>query len=170
MNEHTTTPWFKQVWPWIIIAIPLLTIIAGIITYQIAANHPVSMVQDDYFKSGLAINQVLERQTKAKALNISASIKFNPESRLLLVKLSPPIKARQLLLTFSHPTQKKYDTQIILEQLADDEFAAEAPNLTQTNWHIQLVNNTDGWLLKTRWHYPKAKENGSNNQITITAN
>ena len=41
-----TKPWYRQFWPWLLISIPLLTVIAGIITLMIALKHPDQLVVD----------------------------------------------------------------------------------------------------------------------------
>ncbi len=156
MNTNTNSPWFKQIWPWFIISFPLLTVIAGIITYYIAADNPVSLVQDNYFKEGLAINQVIHQQKKAKELNISATLNAEKTSQLLFVTLaSTNINITSLQVIFSHPTQEKLDKQIIFDALGFNEFAAQLPDLPQAKWHVQLIDKNNGWLLKGRWNYPQ---------------
>jgi len=48
MSHHPeitdTKPWYKQFWPWFLISIPLLTVIAGIITLIIALKNPDYLV------------------------------------------------------------------------------------------------------------------------------
>ncbi len=40
-------PWYRQFWPWFIIALPAAAVIAGIITLYLAVSNPVSLVVDD---------------------------------------------------------------------------------------------------------------------------
>ena len=40
-------PWYRQFWPWFIIALPAATIIAGIITFYLALSRPVQLVVGD---------------------------------------------------------------------------------------------------------------------------
>jgi len=37
-------PWYREPWPWVLIAIPLLTIIASAITFYLAVSHPDYLV------------------------------------------------------------------------------------------------------------------------------
>ena len=61
MNNHVENsdikPWYRQFWPWFLISIPLLTVIAGIITLAIALKYPDHLVVDqeqyDEIKAGL---------------------------------------------------------------------------------------------------------------------
>lgn len=164
MSEQQPKSWFKQAWPWFVFSIPVLTVIAGIITYQIAAERPHSMVQDDYFKKGLAINQSLAKQEQAKLLGLNADLQVDKQSQLLSVKLHGQTQAASLQLMFSHPTQEKLDQLVSLSLLSSDEFVAQMPELPQAHWHIRLTDNQQSWLLKDRWHYPEMSH------ITIGAN
>ncbi len=39
-------PWYREPWPWVLIAIPLLTVIASAITFWLAVSHPDYLVLD----------------------------------------------------------------------------------------------------------------------------
>lgn len=45
--HHTVRPWYREPWPWVLIAIPLLTIIASIFTFWLAISHPDYLVLDE---------------------------------------------------------------------------------------------------------------------------
>jgi hypothetical protein len=40
-------PWYREPWPWVLIAIPLLTVIASAITFWLAVSHPDYIVLDE---------------------------------------------------------------------------------------------------------------------------
>ncbi len=42
-----TRPWYKEPWPWVIIAIPLLTVIASGFTFYLAVSNPDYLVVDE---------------------------------------------------------------------------------------------------------------------------
>ena len=50
-------PWYRQFWPWFLIALPATVVVAGLTTWWIAAHKADSLVVDDYYKEGLAINR-----------------------------------------------------------------------------------------------------------------
>ena len=39
-------PWYRQFWPWFIIALPASAVIASIITFWLAVSHPDQLVVD----------------------------------------------------------------------------------------------------------------------------
>ncbi len=40
-------PWYRQFWPWFIIALPAAAVIASFITLWLAISHPDQLVVDD---------------------------------------------------------------------------------------------------------------------------
>ena len=59
--ETGATPWYREPWPWLLMAGPVTVIIAGGFTAWLAVTSSDGLVADDYYKQGLAINQTLER-------------------------------------------------------------------------------------------------------------
>ena len=45
--REDTQPWYRYRWPWILISIPLLTVIASFYTFYLAVTHPDYLVVDD---------------------------------------------------------------------------------------------------------------------------
>lgn len=60
MSEQAVNkPWFKQLWPWLLISGPALAAIACVITIYLAVNlHSDKPVRDGVVKRGLKVEQV----------------------------------------------------------------------------------------------------------------
>ena len=65
---ETVRPWYKHFWLWFIILLPASVVVASIITVIIAFQNADSLVADNYYKDGLAINQVIARDKAAAQL------------------------------------------------------------------------------------------------------
>ena len=50
------TPWYRQRWPWFLIALPASAVIGSAITAVLAVRTFDGPVAADYYKQGLAIN------------------------------------------------------------------------------------------------------------------
>ena len=87
-------PWYRQFWPWFIIALPLTAVIASITTLIIAAHDPDGLVADDYYKQGLAINQILDRERRAQTLGLSGLLRVDTSTQRILLTLDGPLNAR----------------------------------------------------------------------------
>ena len=48
MTTLVQPPWYKQFWPWALMAGPVTVIVAGFITLGLALHTPESLVVDDY--------------------------------------------------------------------------------------------------------------------------
>ena len=46
-REAAPRPWYREPWPWVLIAIPLLTVIASGITLWLAVSNPDYIVVED---------------------------------------------------------------------------------------------------------------------------
>lgn len=64
-------PWYRQFWPWFIIALPASAVIASFITLWLAISNPVELVvtEEDYqqLRSELKAQTVAEDKEKADA-------------------------------------------------------------------------------------------------------
>lgn len=69
MHAKNTKPWWHYGYVWLIIAGPLLVIIAGFITLYLAIRTPDPVI-DDYYRKGMEINKTLnaERDGLAPAM------------------------------------------------------------------------------------------------------
>lgn len=134
---YDTKPWYKQFWPWLLIALPGSVVIAGFITLYIANIYSDDLVVDDYYKDGLAINRVLERDAKAQALGIEATLRFFhvAESWLVDVQITGTEADNTLSLSLSHPLEADQDFVVPLIHSEADIYRAYLPRPVAAHWH-----------------------------------
>ncbi|ACV25959.1 FixH family protein [Kangiella koreensis] len=162
VQEQDTKPWYKQFWPWFVIAIPASSVVTGILLVTIAVNNPASMVKDDYYKQGLAINQVLEKRQLAKEMGIRADIDLTGQRLEIRLASNQPI-GDSLFLDFRHATLEERDFSLALKQNANGVYFAELTNDgsekdTQGKWHVTLRPYGDEWELEQIWTLPTKRE------------
>jgi hypothetical protein len=67
-EQQTTKPWFKQLWPWLLISGPAIAMIGCIITIYLAVNiHADKPLRDGVVKQGLKVEQIKEVQSDSQA-------------------------------------------------------------------------------------------------------
>jgi hypothetical protein len=71
MKTLDTKPWWNYGYVWLIIAGPLLVVIAGFITLYLAITRPDAVI-DDYYRKGMEINKTLNAQRDSMAPAIQA--------------------------------------------------------------------------------------------------
>ena len=86
ISHATVTPWWKQRWPWLLMAGPAIVIVAGIYTGYLAFTRQDALVVGDYYKRGKAINQDLRRDRVASSLGLSMSIGYDATQGMLATR------------------------------------------------------------------------------------
>jgi len=71
-------PWYRHRWPWLLAIAPAAALLGGIVTLWLAVTTSDSLVVDDYYREGRAINQQLARDRLAAALGLRAELRFEP--------------------------------------------------------------------------------------------
>jgi len=67
-EEQTTKPWFRQLWPWLLISGPATAMIGCIITIYLAVNlYADKPLRDGVVKQGLKVEQVKDVQSEKQA-------------------------------------------------------------------------------------------------------
>jgi hypothetical protein len=148
--QEDNKPWYQQFWPWMLIALPASSVIAGIATVIIATQSPHSMVKDNYYKEGLAINKSIDRQLKAEQLGLEFELSHHDHSITLTAKQSfdYPVIYLQLI----HPMTDKLDTTLVLNRSGSEPtFTAKAESLLPVNYRIRIYPPDNAWELLDRW-------------------
>lgn len=156
-NDLDTVPWYRQFWPWFLIALPASAVVAGLTTVDIAMHHHVDMVVDDYYKEGLAINQVLDRDHKAKQLGVYAVGRFDSRTdRLELhIQARQPLPVEGIQLSLMHPTLSRLDVKVPMHYDASaGRYVAQVHALATADWYIQLEPPKGDWRLLGRLRIP----------------
>lgn len=142
-------PWYRQFWPWFLIAVPAASVVAGVVTVVVAVRNADSVVVDDWYKRGLAVNVDLEREGLAVDLGITAALWVDEAGRAVRVALEGGgIEAeRTLRLELHHPTQAQRDTVLELVRGPDGAFRGTAPGDVRGRWHANLSPDHGAWRL-----------------------
>ncbi len=146
MNEAPqTTPWYRQFWPWFLIALPASVVIAGLTTVYIAVEGADDLVADDYYKDGLAVNRKLEARQAASDMGLQAELDFFQSN--ITVRLNRPVDNASLKLALSHPMEANRDQQLQLLQLDATLYSAPLPQPLVGRWHWMLTSGEGDWRL-----------------------
>ncbi len=151
-QREDTLPWYRQFWPWFIISIPALTIVAAMITITIAVKTDDGLVVDDYYKEGLAINEDKQLVKNAAALEISARLSLD-ENGMIRAQLPENVSSLPfLMLTLIHPGDASKDLALPLANVGNALFTSKDPLTgTEVNWHVAITPPDTDWKLSGRW-------------------
>ena len=143
-------PWYREPWPWILIALPLSAVIAGIATLIIAIENQDGLVAEDYYKQGLAINRVLERESRAAALDLSARVMISGKN----IRIGLAGRAdlpETVVVRFIHPTRAGEDRSIVLGAIANGWYEGGMPEMASGRWRVQVEDDQAIWRLSGNW-------------------
>lgn len=155
--EHLM-PWYRQFWPWFLMALPASAVIASLYTVFIAFMYQDDLVVDNYYKQGLAINQTLRQQQLANDLGLAASAEWNMVSNELKLTFSDvnPIDAPLLKLTLVHATMIELDQVVFLKKEKTNNYTAKIANFKSGKWHLILEPVDAQWQIKTTVTLPRS--------------
>jgi hypothetical protein len=131
-----TEPWYRQFWPWFLMALPASVVVAGLSTWWIAARHADDLVADEYYKNGLAINRELGKTARSELLGLTADLTI--EGQLVSVRLAGNSTPGALRLYFSHPLEADRDLDIALARTAPGRYEGELPFPLHYRWLWRL--------------------------------
>lgn len=149
-------PWYRQPMVWLVIGIPLSSVVLGIVLIVLAVNTSDGLVTDDYYKRGLEINRTLERDSRAHELALSADVEIADGDNRVSAKLSgkPAFEAPQVLeLGFYHATREGEDVVRTMRRDAQGVYSAPGPELTAGRWYVSV--ETAEWRLTRAIQYPR---------------
>lgn len=134
-------PWYKQFWPWFLIALPGSVVIASFVTIYLAVTNPVSLVTSDYYREGLSINQYISLDKLAGERGLSAAISFDLEVGELVVDfVDEPQPALTLFLY--HPSLAERDQVLTLRHVANGRYLASLSESISGRWYVTLQPST----------------------------
>jgi hypothetical protein len=158
------TPWYRQRWPWLLIAGPAIVVVAALVTTWLAAVTDDGVINDDYYKRGLMINKELERTTRAEAMKLGAVLRVAPDGAARLemsgfTDAAPP--PGTVLLTLVHPTRAGQDRAATLTRGADEIYTGTLDAPAPGRWHVTVETAS--------WRLPAAVVNGRLDEVRIGA-
>ena len=153
-------PWYRYKLVWMVIAIPAASVVAGMYLIYLATNTDHSLVVDDYYKKGMAINQSLQRDHAAASLGLSAQLAVESAGnmvRLALDKGTLEGYPENLSLHLQHATHAEYDQVLNLVRAPEGQYVGYLKQpIREGVWHVML--STPEWRLVDRVHW----QNGLN--------
>jgi uncharacterized protein len=55
MSTTTPRPWYRQLWPWLLILPPAASVVGGALTYYLAVTRPDVLVSQDCVQDGVTM-------------------------------------------------------------------------------------------------------------------
>jgi hypothetical protein len=158
MTMTTATPWWRQRWPWLLMAGPALVVVAGTYTGWLAFSQQDALVVGDYYKQGKAINQDLRRDRLASSLGLSVSLGYDATQGLLAGQLRRNSddhgRTERLFVHLSHATLPEKDIRLVVQPDEFGMFQINLPMLERSRWVVLVEGEKRDWRLAGTWSWP----------------
>mgnify|MGYP006269934465 CR=1 FL=1 len=133
---------------------PVIVVVAGFVTAWIAIKTNDGLVEDNYYKVGLAVNQQLHQKKLAAELGLKAELTFvepTDQISVVLSGLQPAAMPETLQLKLVHPTRKGED-QLLQLRHQGKQYVAQLANMPSAGrWNVVLEDPIAGWRMDTVW-------------------
>ena len=150
MNSiHTSKPWYREPWPWLLMMGPLVVVIAGIYTAYLAVSSADGLVADDYYKQGLAAGKTIARNEFAEKHGIEVGLRVTENGfamRLVATRDKDFVPPKSLVMTLSHPTRAGMDQTRVFERVGDS-YVGKMRLPTSGHWIVIVEDEAKSWRL-----------------------
>lgn len=158
-SNELKKPWHRHPLVWMMIAIPSSAVVMGVIMLWLAVDTDDGLVADDYYKQGLAINDVISLDIKAAELELSAIIEFKSSAKVINVQFDKGLLEGYpdtLQLSFQHATRANSDIAVVLNHGMDNQYIGYLDEaITEGVWYFEVSDHGDAdrnWKLNARSH------------------
>ena len=150
--RRDSNPWYREPWPWILMAGPAIVIVAGFVTAWLAIVSNDGLVADDYYKQGLALNQRLQRDHYASDLGLRADVMRSGQQLRLLVAAERDAGLPEVLtLKLSHPTRAGQDQMVKMVSEGQGFYGGNLSADISGRWYVSIEDPAGKWRLQGEW-------------------
>ena len=157
-------PWYRQVWPWLLMTPPALAVVFGIVFFIVSSRTFDGLVADDYYKEGLTVVDLVDKHKRAQDLGLSAHASVRADMMSVALSVAPgkelPVVALPavLHLTIVRPTHSGLDQQVLLQKGQDGLYSGAFAPLTVGKWVFQIEDESRTWRMEGAANLPAETE------------
>ena len=152
------TPWYKQFWPWFLITVPVITVIMSGVLIHFATSTQDTLVIDDYYKEGKAINTRLDKVEEARRLNITTDLIVEENRVAVKFHSGIPQDGTALKIAFYHVTLADRDAELLLTRDATGVYRGATESLLDGKWRISLTPIDESWKIQNTVLLPQSQK------------
>lgn len=150
LNQEPHTPWYKEPWMILVLGLPVMSVIGGMTMLTVAINGKDTLVRDNYYKDGLAINQELAWDQKAINLDLSGNITVTASQLELSLNTPKSANPQVLKLSLSHPTLEQKDQEFLLQEFKPGQYLSPVEVLPEGRYYLDLSSPVQGWRIRSQ--------------------
>lgn len=147
-------PWYRQIWPWLLMLPPALSVAGGVTMVYLATHTPTALVVDDYARIEELATERFERDREAGRLGLTAELRIERDAGRVELSLgaSKPYRLPDVvMLALRHATNPAADLELSLVR-EGDLFTIDT-ELEPGIYYVELTDVDRTWRLGAgaRW-------------------
>jgi hypothetical protein len=158
MPDQDTRPWYRQFWPWFLIALPASAVVASLYTVSLAFRTTDSLVVTSDDGMDVVAGRHLAAERRARELGLRATVDFNTVSGAIVLTLTADSNLEwptSLALLLSHPAFAERDMTIALTRSLPDAsgnptWSGHFVEVPDGRWYLVLEDGA-AWRLNGTW-------------------
>ena len=145
MPATATSPWYKHLWPWIIIGVLATSVTLSLTMVTIAVNNPDNLVNDNYYEAGKGINRSLDRELLAQTLKLRASVHLDELTGEVDLRLNGDSQPQTVEMNLISPTQPEKDRKIVLTRSESEagRYVGQLNDKIEGRRFVELLGSQD---------------------------
>ena len=147
MSAAQPTSWYRVPLMWLVVALPLVAVVAGFTTLWLALKSDDGLVVDEYYRRGQEINLDLKRDRAAAARGLKARMQLDRARREVSIELNLAVKQlpAQLEVQLLHATRQGSDRRMSVARTPDGSYRTALLGLNPGRYDVQLA--AEDWRL-----------------------
>ncbi|MFK3721907.1 FixH family protein [Pseudomonas fulva] len=141
MPATAASPWYKHLWPWIIIGTLTTSVCLSLTMVSIAVRNPDNLVNDNYYEAGKGINRSLDRELLAQQLALKASVHLDDLTGEVDVRLTGSSDPQTLELNLISPTQPAMDRRVLLSRAEPGRYVGQLEDKVNGRRFVELLGS-----------------------------
>ena len=158
MTDLDTKPWYRQFWPWFIIALPASAVVASLYTVSLAVRTTDSLVVTSEDGMDVVASRHLAAERFAAERGLGATLMIDLESGAIHATLTADTAVdwpKTLQLLFSHPAFANQDQHITMTAAMPDSdgnpvWSGHFIDVPGGRWYVVLADG-ETWRLSGNW-------------------
>jgi uncharacterized protein len=158
-------PWFREPWPWLLMAGPAIVVVAALYTAWLAVVSDDGVIADDYYRRGLLINKDLERASRGEAMKLGAVLAVAPDGGVRLAlsgfEADPAAAPSAVRMRLVHATRAGQDRAAVLTRGPDGRYVGSIAPPPPGRWLVTVETET--------WRFPMVEAGGTLGEVRLGA-
>ena len=117
-------PWYREPWPWFLIALPGTMVVISAITVWVAVKNADPVVTEHAYSKGLKAGFQIDKELRAQQMGLEGQISRVGDT--ITLQLDPPPPEDSITLHLRHPYQPTGDRTVLMRRVAPGRYVGRS--------------------------------------------